>query len=97
MATEVPLGLLSQPTIARRSAPGRIIWIAIAVAFGAIAFTFGVRALRLPQAAPKQIEREADREQPASKSMKIVPAKAEGPGAGFFVGTGDSGNGFFRQ
>ena len=26
---------------------------------------------------------------------KIMPARAEGPGGSFFVGTGDGGNGFY--
>jgi hypothetical protein len=27
--------------------------------------------------------------------MKIMPARADGPGGSFFVGTGDGGNGFY--
>jgi len=29
--------------------------------------------------------------------VKIVPAKAEGPGTGSFIGTGDGGNGFYAK
>jgi hypothetical protein len=37
------------------------------------------------------------REQTTGSTMKIVPAKAEGPEHNFFVGTGDGGNGFFGR
>jgi hypothetical protein len=37
------------------------------------------------------------RELPALETTKISPAKAEGPDPGFFIGTGDGGNGFFSK
>jgi hypothetical protein len=57
-----------------------------------------VRALqsRHPAAAQPDINGEA-RQQSQEKTMKIVPATADGPGGGFFIGTGDGGNGYYTK
>jgi hypothetical protein len=57
----------------------------------------GVRALLSSRPSPAQVRANIVRELPALETTKISPAKAEGPDPGFFIGTGDGGNGFFSK
>jgi hypothetical protein len=66
----------------------------IAIAMIVAASVAGVRALLLSQPTPVQVRAVVASDLPEREIRRITPAKAEGPDAGFFVGTGDGGNGF---
>jgi hypothetical protein len=70
----------------------------IATALIAAASVFGVRALHSMHSAvmPPVVSVE-DRQQKPDEMRKIAPATAEGPGSGFFIGTGDGGNGHYTK
>jgi hypothetical protein len=75
----------------------RIIIAVIATALIVAASVAGVRTLLSSQPAPAMVRANVARELPALETTKISPAKAEGPDPGFFIGTGDGGNGFFSK
>jgi hypothetical protein len=75
----------------------RIIVGIIAATLVAALSLAGIRALQLrnPSVVP-HFKAEA-REITTEKMMKIVPVTAEDTGGGFFIGTGDGGNGSYAK
>jgi len=64
----------------------------------AVASVFGVRAFQSWNSLNEQSKiRVESPQQRAGQTMKIVPATADGPSGGSFIGTGDGGNGYYAK